>query len=165
MENQILPLINEQIYANNNNLLLELMNKLENLMRDTNDNVVIQRIKDIIIITNKIITNCNQIRQDIQNLNTNLNLRFTSLELKLQNNSSGSANLNNINNNNNFQIRTYNNGRYEGQIINNKREGKGVFISLMAVNMKVIGKMILEKGKESLILLVVTDMKVIIKII
>ena len=101
MENQILPLINEQIYANNNNLLLELMNKLENLMRDTNDNVVIQRIKDIIIITNKIITNCNQIRQDIQNLNTNLNLRFTSLELKLQNNSSGSANLNNINNNNN----------------------------------------------------------------
>ena len=101
MENQTIPLINEQIYANNNNLLLELMNKLENLMRDTNDNVVIQRIKDIIIITNKIITNCNQIRQDIQNLNTNLNLRFTSLELKLQNNSSGSANLNNINNNNN----------------------------------------------------------------
>ena len=45
-------------------------------MRDTNDKIIIPRIKDIIIIMNKVINNCNQIRQDIQKLNENINKRF-----------------------------------------------------------------------------------------
>ena len=109
--------LNEQIYVNNNNLLLEIINKLENIMKDTNDKLIIQRIKDIIIIMNKVINNCNQIRKDIQNLSNNMNQRFNNLELNIKSN----------NFNSNIQIKTYDNGKYEGQIINNKREGKGIF--------------------------------------
>ena len=112
MEYQMMPNINEQISANNN-LLLEVINKLENIMKDTNDKFIIQRIKDIIIIMNKIINNCDQIKKDIQNLNNVMDKRFNNLELNIKNDS--------------IQTRTYNNGRYEGQIINNKREGKGIF--------------------------------------
>ena len=50
-----------------------------------------------------------------------MNQQFKKLELNLMNN--------NINSNiNNIQIKTYVNGdRYEGQLINNKREGKGIY--------------------------------------
>ena len=37
----------------NNNLLLDAVNKLENLIQLTNDNILIPRIKDIIIIMKK----------------------------------------------------------------------------------------------------------------
>ena len=119
MEYQMMSNLNEKIYVNNNNLLLEVINKLENIMKDTNDKFIIQRIKDIIIIMNKVTKNCDQIRKDIQNLTNNMNQRFNHLELNIK--------TNNININNNNQIRIYNNGRYEGQLINNKREGKGIF--------------------------------------
>ena len=40
----------------------------------------------------------------------------------------------------------FNNGnRYEGDWIDNKREEKEYFIGIMAIDMKVIGKMIKEK--------------------
>ena len=118
MEYQMMSNLNEQIYVNNN-LLFEVINKLENIMKDTNDKLIIQRIKDIIIIMNKVINNCNQIRKDIQNLSNSMHQRFNNLELNIK--------TNNININNNNQIRIYNNGRYVGQLINNKREGKGIF--------------------------------------
>ena len=92
--------INEQIYVNNN-LLLEVINKLGNIMKNTNDKLIIQRIKDIIIIMNRVI---------------NMNQIFNNLELNIKNNII-----------NNKQIKEYKNGRYEGQLINNKREGKGIF--------------------------------------
>ena len=80
MEYQMMSNLNEKIYVNNNNLLFEVINKLENIMKDTNDKLIIQRIKDIIIIMNKVINNCEQIRNDIQNLSNNMNQRFNQLE-------------------------------------------------------------------------------------
>ena len=110
--------LNEQIYVNNNNLLLEVINKLENIMKDTNDIIIIHRIKDVIIIMNSVINNFELIRKNIKNLSNNMNQSINNLELNINNNKI------NINNN---QIRIYNYGRYEGQLINNKREGKGIF--------------------------------------
>ena len=115
MEYHMMSNINEQIYVNNN-LLLEVINKLGNIMKNTNDKLIIQRIKDIIIIMNRVINNCDQIRKDIQKLSNNMNQRFNNFELNIKNNII-----------NNKQIKEYKNGRYEGQLINNKREGKGIF--------------------------------------
>ena len=123
MENIFMNNLNNQIYANNNNLLLDVINRLENLIYVTKDKVIIPRIRDIIIIINKITNNCNQIRKDIENLNNNINEKFQNLELNLRNN----PNINENINNNNFQIKNYNEGRYEGQLINGKKEGKGTF--------------------------------------
>ena len=53
----------------------------------------------------------------VDNLNNNINQPFSDLGI----------NNNNPFNNNNIQKKTYFNGTYEGQLINGKREGKGVF--------------------------------------
>ena len=41
--------INNIIYANSNNLMLEVVNKLNNLMQNTSDNIIISRIKILLI--------------------------------------------------------------------------------------------------------------------
>ena len=82
------------------------MNKLENLLIETNPQIIISRIKDIIIIMNKVIHNNEQIRKDIQNLSNNMNEKFSNLELNINNNLI----------NKNKQIKMYNDGRYEGQM-------------------------------------------------
>ena len=117
MENQIRFNINNEIYSNNNNLLLDVVNRLENLLTENNLQIIIPRIKDIIIIINKVISNNEQIRKDIQNLNNNINEKFKNLELNINNNII----------NNNKQIKIYNNGKYEGEMLNDKKEGKGIF--------------------------------------
>ena len=53
MENQGIFNLNNQIYTNNNNLLSDAVNKLENLIQLTNDNILIPRIKDITNIMKK----------------------------------------------------------------------------------------------------------------
>ena len=83
MENQIGFNINNQIYINNHNLLFDVVNKLENLLIETNPQIIISRIKDIIIIMNKVIHNNEQIRKDIQNLSNNMNEKFSNLELNI----------------------------------------------------------------------------------
>ena len=109
--------MNNEIYTNNNNLLLDVVNRLENLLTENNLQIIIPRIKDIIIIMNKIINNNEQIRKDIQNLNNNINEKFKNLELNINNNLI----------NKNKQIKIYNNGKYEGQMLKGLREGKGIF--------------------------------------
>ena len=73
--------------------------------------------------------------------------------------------MNNINqlknNNNDIKINTtinYNDGKYIGEIKNGMCDGKGI-------DMKVIIKMIKEKEKEYIIIIMEIDMKVIIKMI
>ena len=72
MENDTSFMINNKIYTNNTNLLLEAINKFESFIKDMNNNILIQRIKDIIIIMNKAINEnkktLNLIRKDIENL-------------------------------------------------------------------------------------------------
>ena len=47
--------LNNQIYSNNNNLLLGIINDLQQINNITHDNLVIKRIGDIIIKMNYII--------------------------------------------------------------------------------------------------------------
>ena len=42
--------LNNNIYLNNNNILQELVIKLQNIIKDINNNNIINRIKDIKII-------------------------------------------------------------------------------------------------------------------
>ena len=134
MENQmIFNIINEIYTTNDNNLLLEIMNKLENLLKDINGENCITKIKEIIVILNKVIYHFKKIRKDIQDLNIINNKRCNNSEINIKNND-----------NNNIQNNKYDNGRYEGQKgiffysdddryegdwKNDLREGKGVFYS------------------------------------
>ena len=111
--------LNNQIYSNNNNLLLEIVNDLQHIINNTHDNLIIKKIVDIInrmnIIINDNKKNTQLIINHITSLENQINKHFAQL---------------NINNNNqlNNQIINYNNGDiYVGQIINGLREGKGIF--------------------------------------
>ena len=102
MENLEMNGLNNQKYSNNNELMLDVVNRLENIIKDINDNIIITKIKDIIILINKAINNKEQISKDIHQLNNDIN--------------------------NNISIQNYFSGeRYEGELKNGKREGKGVF--------------------------------------
>ena len=106
-------IINNKIYSNNYNILINIVKELENISNDLNNNTklnkIIKQIKDIIILINKVINdnknNINLIRNDIYNLQKII-----------------------INNNNNYinDIKIYNNGKYIGQFKNNLKDGKGI---------------------------------------
>jgi len=70
--------LNNNIYLNNYNILFELViEKLEDTLKYINNNNIRNRIKDIIIIMNKLINDNNNkielIRNDIKILNNNIN--------------------------------------------------------------------------------------------
>ena len=69
-------------------------------------------------MVNKVNSNCEQIRKDIQNLENNINARFNRLDQKIDDN---------LFNKGSIQTQIYPEGKYEGTIIDNKREGKGIF--------------------------------------
>ena len=79
-------ILNNKIYSNNNNILFEILNKLENIIKDINNDIIINRIKDIIIIIiiNKLINdnkkNIELIRKDIQDLHNYINNNFKELK-------------------------------------------------------------------------------------
>ena len=81
--------LNNYLYTNNNEVLLEIINRLENIIKDVDNNIIIKRIKDVIILTNKLISDNKKyfglIRQDIQKLNTNINDKFEELQNKMNN--------------------------------------------------------------------------------
>ena len=114
--------LNNNMYSNNNNILFDIVNKLENIIKDINNDIIIKRIRDIIILMNNLINdnkkNIELIRKDIKDLNNNMMNNFK--ELKNNNNNGNIINYK-------FKTETYNNGRYEGQFRNGKREGKGIY--------------------------------------
>ena len=100
-----------KIYSNNNNLLLGIITDLQQIINDTQDNLVIKRIGDIINKMNIIIS---EIRKNTELIINHMNKRFDQL---------------NINNNQlNKKVINYKNGeRYVGQVMNGLREGKGTY--------------------------------------
>ena len=110
--------LNNKIYNNNNYILFDIINRLDNIIKDINDDIIIRRIRDIIILINNLIIdnkkNIELIRKDIQNLNTSININFKELKK------------NNDENMINYQ-KKYINGTYEGQLKNGKIEGKGIY--------------------------------------
>ena len=63
--------LNNNIYSNYNDILFEIINKLENVIKDINSDIIIKKINDIIILINVIIKdnkkNIELIRKDIEN--------------------------------------------------------------------------------------------------
>ena len=61
--------LNDKIYSNNSNILIEIVNDLHQLMNYSNDNLIIKRLGDVIIKMNNIINenkkNVELIRNDI----------------------------------------------------------------------------------------------------
>ena len=98
--------IEEQIYTNNNNILTEIVNKLNELVSDFNNDVIIKRIKDIIVLLNI------AINENKKNYETIIEL-LKKLDKKIDNQKK--------------DFLYYPEGIYEGQVINNRREGKGFF--------------------------------------
>ena len=54
--------INNKIYTNNNNILLEIINDLQQLINYSKDNIIIKRLSDSIIKLNDIINENKKIR-------------------------------------------------------------------------------------------------------
>ena len=75
--------LNDKIYSNNNNILIEIVNDLQQLMNNSNDNLIIKRLSDVIIKMNNIINenkkNVQLIRDDISSLYKRLNKKFGEL--------------------------------------------------------------------------------------
>ena len=117
MEQNIFHLNNE-IYSNNNNMLLRIIEDLQQIINTYNDNILIKRLKDIIILINKIISenkkNIELIRNDISNLYIKLNKKIDELKINCIN----------------TQEIKYNGDRdrdrYIGQVVNGVPEGKGI---------------------------------------
>ena len=106
--------LNNKIYYSYNNILLEIINDLYQLQKYIHDNLIIQRLGNIITKMNYIINenkkNVELIRNDISTLYNKLNKRFDELNI-----------------NNNIKEIKYDNGRYVGQFVNGLKEGKGIY--------------------------------------
>ena len=83
MEGDIIKL-NNKIYSNNNNILLNIINELQQTMKDSKENITIKRLADIIIKMNKVINenrkNTELIRNDISKLYNQMNQQFNELK-------------------------------------------------------------------------------------
>ena len=109
--------LNDKIYSNNNNILLEIVNDLHKLIKHSKDNLIIKTLGNIIIKMNNMINenkkNTELIRNDISKL-------YTQME-KVNNK------LNEIKINSDNKELQCENGRYVGQVVNGLREGKGIY--------------------------------------
>ena len=87
MNNEYIQILNNLVSSNYNNLLFDILNKLENIISDLSNNsqinVIIKQIRNIIIILNKIVndnqSNLNILRKDIKELNQNITNNFKLL--------------------------------------------------------------------------------------
>ena len=82
--------LNNKIYSNNNNILLEIINELQQINNSINNNIIIKRISDIIMKINYIYNenkkNLELIRKDIYILYSQLNQKFEQLNNNMNNN-------------------------------------------------------------------------------
>ena len=83
MEEDIIKL-NDKIYSNNNNILLNIINELQKTMKDSREDITIKRLADIITQMNKLINenrkNTELIRNDISKLYNQMNQQFNELK-------------------------------------------------------------------------------------
>ena len=111
MENNLFNL-NNKIYSNNNNIMLEIINELNQLRNYSQDNLIVSKLGNIINKINYIINENKKNLELIRNDISSLNQKFDKL---------------NINNNIINKEIKYNNGRYVGQVVNGLKEGKGIY--------------------------------------
>ena len=107
--------LNNKIYSNNNNLLLEIINDLNQVINNSKEDLSIKILGNVINKINYIINenkkNLQLLRNDISSLCNQINKRFDKLE---------------INNKINNQELKFSNGKYIGEVVNGIKEGKGI---------------------------------------
>ena len=111
--------LNNKIYSNNNNLLMELISQLQNLINTTSDANIIQNISNAI---NKGFFIINENRRITEQIKIDINLIYNRLKFYEQN-----YTINNINNNKEL---LFNDGKYVGQVVNGVAEGKGTWYGI-----------------------------------
>ena len=106
--------LNNKIYSNNNNLLLEIVNDINQVINNSKEDLNIKILGNVINKINYIINENKknlQLRNDISSLYDKLSKRFDKLE---------------INNINKQEIK-FSDGKYIGQVVNGLPEGKGTW--------------------------------------
>ena len=107
--------LNNKIYSNNNNLLLEIVNDINQVINNSKEDLSIKILGNVINKINYIINenkkNLQLLRNDISSMCNQMNKRFDKLE---------------INNINNQEIK-FSDGKYIGQVVNGSAEGKGTW--------------------------------------
>ena len=102
--------INNQIFSNSNSVLISVTNELKELIQSLNDDIIIKRIGSIINIMNNAIKenkkNYEKIIELIQSMNKKLEALTNKCNIKIG-------------------VKNYPEGKYEGELVNNMREGKG----------------------------------------
>ena len=123
--------LNNSMYINNNDILFDIVNKLEDIIKDINNDIIINRIRDIIILMNNLIKdnkkNIELIRKDIEELSNKMMNNFKELK-----------------NNNNGNIMNY---EYKKHII-------------IMIDMKDNLEMVKDMEKEYIILIMVIDLRI-----
>ena len=114
--------LNNQTYANNNNILLGIINELQQIINYSKEDLTIKRISDIIIKMNFFFNENKKYYQSIMNQFALQQNQLASLQNQL-NQLNQNLKINNINNQQELKL---NGGRYVGQVINGLREGKGI---------------------------------------
>ena len=117
--------LNNKVYSNNNNLLFGIINDLQQVINNTNDNLIIKRIADIITKMNFIINENRKNTQLIMNQFALLHNQNAQVQNQLAQMNKNIANIN-INSINNQEIRYNNGSRYVGQVVNGLREGNTI---------------------------------------
>ena len=105
--------LNDKIYSNNNNILLEIIKELNQMKNNSKDDSIIKILSHIILKINNMINENNKntelIRNDISKLYKQINKKFDEIKI------------------NDKQELKCENGKYVGQVVNGLREGKGIY--------------------------------------
>ena len=125
--------INNQIFSYSNNVLISVINELKELIQSLNDDIIIKRIGNIINIMNNAIEenkkNNEKIIEKIQSMNKKLEALTNKSNIKIG-------------------VKNYPEGKYEGELVNNMREGKGKLYYIN--NEKYMGKIYIGEWKNDL---------------
>ena len=103
--------LNNKIYSNNNNLLLEIINDLNQVINNSKEDLSIKILGNVINKINYIINENKKILQLLRNEISDFNHKIDNL------------NINNINK----QELKFDDGKYIGEVVNGLAEGKGTW--------------------------------------
>ena len=114
--------LNNQTYANNNNILLGIINELQQIIKYSKEDLTIKRVSDIIIKMNFFFNEYKKDHESFMNLFALQQNQLASLQNQL-NQLNQNLKINNINNQQELKGENW---RYVGQVVNGLREGKGI---------------------------------------
>ena len=114
--------LNNQTYANNNKILLGIINELQQIINSSREDLTIKRISNIIIKMNFFFNENKKNHESIMNQFALQQNQLASLQNQL-NQLNQNFKINNINNQQELKFK--NGARYVGQVVNGLREGKG----------------------------------------